>query len=129
MELDDELKLKVATGLIDKSVAAWQDNLKLRSTALITWDLFVQEFDEQYYTHFHRDHKGQKFSRVKQFGRSVTKYETKLRELAKLILELVNFEEYLCSQFEKGLTLEIRKKNVNYRDLELQGSCTVNIEG
>ena len=55
MEIDDELKLKVATRLIDKSVATWWHNLKLRSTSSITWDLFVQEFNEQYYTHFHRD--------------------------------------------------------------------------
>ena len=41
MELDDELKLRVATRLIDKSVATWWDNLKLRSIALVTWDLFA----------------------------------------------------------------------------------------
>ena len=53
MELDDELKLRVATKLRDKSVATWWDNLKLRSTSLITWNYFVQEFNKQYYTHFH----------------------------------------------------------------------------
>ena len=41
MKLDDKLKLRVATRLIDKSVATWRDNLKLRSIAPITWDLFV----------------------------------------------------------------------------------------
>ena len=35
MELDDELKLKVATRLIDKSTAIWWDNLKLRTFAPI----------------------------------------------------------------------------------------------
>ena len=30
MELDDELKLKVATRLIDKRATTWWDNLKLR---------------------------------------------------------------------------------------------------
>ena len=57
MELDDDLKLRVATRLLDKSVVVWWDNLKLRSTALLTWNYFVQEFNEQYYTHFHRDKK------------------------------------------------------------------------
>ena len=41
LELDDELKLRVTTRLIDKSTTTW-----LRSTALVTWDLFVQEFNE-----------------------------------------------------------------------------------
>ena len=46
MELDDELKLRVVTWLINKSVATWWDNLKLRATTSVTWDLFNQEFDE-----------------------------------------------------------------------------------
>ena len=36
MELDDDLKLKVATRLIDKSATTWWDNLKLRITTPIT---------------------------------------------------------------------------------------------
>ena len=61
MELDNELKLKVATRLIDKSTSTWWDNLKLRVSAPITWSLFVQEFNEQYYTRFHKDQKRQEF--------------------------------------------------------------------
>ena len=53
MELDDELKLRVATRLMDKSVATLWDNLKLHFTTLVTWDYFVQEVNEQYYIHFH----------------------------------------------------------------------------
>ena len=55
MELNDELKLRIATRLIDKNAAIWLDNLKYRSTAPVTWDNFRQEFNKQYYTHFHRD--------------------------------------------------------------------------
>ena len=57
MELENDLKLKVATRLIDKSVASWLDNLKLRTTTSITWEMFVREFNEQFYTRFHRDQK------------------------------------------------------------------------
>ena len=32
-----------------------------------------------------------------------------LRELAKFVPQMANSEEYLCSKFEKGLTLEIRE--------------------
>ena len=41
MELDDELKLRVATRLIDKSTTTWWDNLKLHSITLVTWDYLV----------------------------------------------------------------------------------------
>ena len=47
---------------------------------------------------------------MKQFHKSVTKYKTELRELAEFVLELANFEEYLCSKFQEGLSLEIREK-------------------
>ena len=53
MELNDELKLRVATRLIDKSAITWWDNLKLKSIVPVTWDLFVQKLNERYYTHFH----------------------------------------------------------------------------
>ena len=40
----------------------------------------------------------------------ITKFKTELRELAKFVPKLANFEEYLCSKFEEGLALEIREK-------------------
>ena len=72
----------------------------------------MQEFNEQFYTRFHRDQKRQEFFffLLKQFRKSVTEYETELRELAEFVLELANSEEYLCSKFEEGLTLEIKEK-------------------
>ena len=72
----------------------------------MTWKYFVQEFNEQYYTHFHEDQKRQEFFKLKQFGMIVTE----LRELSKFILALANSEEYLFSKFEEGLSLEIREK-------------------
>ena len=103
MELKDDLKLRVATRLMDKSVVTWWDNLKLQTITLITWDLIVQEFNEKFYTWFHRDQKRQEFFRLKQFGKIVTDYEIELRDLA-------NFEVCLCSNFEEDLSLEIKEK-------------------
>ena len=64
MELEDSLKLKVVMRLMDKSVATWWKNLKLRTDVPLTWELFVREFNDQYYTRFHRDHKRQNFFRL-----------------------------------------------------------------
>ena len=72
--------------------------------------MFVQEFNEQFYTRFHKDQKRQKFFRLSQFGKTITEYESKLRELVDFVPELANFEEYLCLKFEEGLSLEIREK-------------------
>ena len=35
-----------------------------------------------------------------------------LKELVEFVPELANFEEYLCSKFEEGLSLEIKKKRL-----------------
>ena len=55
----------------------------------------------------HRDQKRQEFFRLRQLGKSVTEYETELRELAEFVPEMVGSKEYLCSKFEEGLNLEI----------------------
>ena len=46
MELDDELKLRVTTRLINKSAVTWWDNLKLLAITPVTCDMFVREFNE-----------------------------------------------------------------------------------
>ena len=46
MELEDSFKLKVATRLMDKSATTWWDNLKLRTSVPITWEMFVREFND-----------------------------------------------------------------------------------
>ena len=40
----------------------------------------------------------------------MTEYETELRMSLEFVLELANFEEYLCFKFEEDLSLEIREK-------------------
>ena len=108
MKLENSFKLKVATRLMDKSAATWWDNLKLCTSILITWELFLREFNGQYYTRFHWDQKWQEFFRLRQHGKSVTEYEIELRELAEFLPEVASSEEYLCLKFKESLNLEIR---------------------
>ena len=96
--------------MMDKSATTWWDNLKLRTTLPIAWDIFVQEFNDQFYTRFHRDLKRQEFFRLRQFGKTIIEYEAELRNYTEFVPKMVNFEEYLCSEFEEGLTLKIWEK-------------------
>ena len=106
MKLNDDLKLRMATRLIDKNDVTWWDNLKLQTPTPITWGMFIQEFNEQFYTQFHGDQKRWEFFRLKQFGKTITE----LRELTKFASEMANSNEYLCSKFEEDLALEIREQ-------------------
>ena len=52
----------------------------------------------------------------------MAEYESELRELADFVPKLTNSEEYLCSKFEEGLSLEIREKmsvsgSQNYKEV------------
>ena len=47
---------------------------------------------------------------MRQLRRTVAEYKTELRELAEFVLEVINFEDYLCSKFEEGLNLEVWEK-------------------
>ena len=46
---------------------------------------------------------------MKQFGKIVIEYEIELSELTEFVPKVANSEEYFCSKFEKGLTLEIQE--------------------
>ena len=72
--------------------------------------MFVREFNERFYTQFHQGQKRQEFFRLRQFGKTITKYETELRKLVEFVPELFNSEKYSCSKFEEGLTLKIQEK-------------------
>ena len=52
----------------------------------------------------------------------MAEYESELRELADFVPEFANSEEYMCSKFEEGLSLEIREKmsvsgSQNYKEV------------
>lgn len=55
MVLNDELRLKVATRLLEGRARVLWDNLKSRSRTVLTCLEFQEEFDEEYSTHFHKD--------------------------------------------------------------------------
>ena len=70
----------------------------------------MKEFDEEYYTYFHRNQKRQEFMTLTQGSRSVVEYETELKDLAAFVPELVGTKEMLSSKFEGGLNLSIKEK-------------------
>lgn len=110
MGIEDDLKLKVAVRLLQSRASTWWETLKGRSDDPLTWSDFLREFDEEYYTRFHRDQKRQQYMRLIQGSKTVAEYETELKDLANFVPEIVGSEEALCSKFEEGLNLSVREK-------------------
>ncbi|XP_039131783.1 uncharacterized protein LOC120268440 [Dioscorea cayenensis subsp. rotundata] len=110
MSLGGEMRLRVATRMLDGRARIWWESLKSRSFGQVTWSDFLREFDEEYYTRFHRDKKRHEFMRLIKGNKTVAKYEIELKDLAGFVPDLAPTEEVLCSKFEVGLNLGIRKR-------------------
>lgn len=96
MVLGGELRLKVETRLLDRGARVWWESLKGCSQTGLTWSNFQREFNDEYYTHFHRDQKRQEFMKLIQGGRSMMEYEIELKYFSNFVPKLVGIEEVLC---------------------------------
>ncbi|WRX10265.1 Reverse transcriptase domain - like 10 [Theobroma cacao] len=110
IRLDDDMKLMVATRLLEKRARTWWNSVKSRSTTSQTWFDFLREFDGQYFTYFHQKEKKREFLSLKQGNLTVEEYETRFNELMLYVPDLVKFEQDQASYFEEGLRNEIRER-------------------
>ncbi|EOX93975.1 Gag protease polyprotein [Theobroma cacao] len=110
MRLDDDMKLMVATRLLQKRARTWWNSVKSRSATAQTWSDFLREFDGQYFTYFHQKEKKREFLSLKQGNLTVEEYETRFNELMLYVPDLVKSEQDQASYFEEGLRNEIRER-------------------
>ncbi|EOY16470.1 Gag protease polyprotein [Theobroma cacao] len=92
MRLDDDMKLMVATRLLEKRARTWWNSVKSRSATPQTWSDFLREFDGQYFTYFHQKEKKREFLSLKQGNLTVEEYETRFNELMLYVPDLVKSE-------------------------------------
>ncbi|EOY26224.1 Gag protease polyprotein [Theobroma cacao] len=110
MKLDDDMKLMVATRLLEKRARTWWSSVKSCSITPLTWIDFLQEFDDQYYTYFHQKEKKREFLSLQQGNLTIEEYEARFNELMSYVPDLVKSEQDQASYFEEGLRNEIRER-------------------
>lgn len=71
MSLGTEMRLRVATRLLEGRAQIWWESLKSRSFGQVTSLDFLREFDEEYYNWFHPDQKRHEFMRLVQGTRQL----------------------------------------------------------
>ncbi|XP_057482045.1 uncharacterized protein LOC130768978 [Actinidia eriantha] len=74
----------------------------------ITWQQFVEIYNNQYFSHIYHTQKEQDFITLKQGRMLVVEYEEQFIALSQFAPELVCTEDAKCKQFEQGLDLLIR---------------------
>ena len=76
----------------------------------ITWQQFIQAFNDQYFPLIYRYQKEQEFILLKQGKMTVSAYEEQFTALSRFSPNLVRTEDAKCRRFQQGLELSIRSR-------------------
>ena len=82
----------------------WWETVQLRcATKTLTWSDFKTEFENQFYSRYHRKVKKQEFLALRQGDMSVLEYEKKFHDLSLLARHYVPIEEHMIEKLRDGL--------------------------
>ncbi|XP_057497349.1 uncharacterized protein LOC130782069 [Actinidia eriantha] len=122
MEVIDEQKLTLATFMLRGEARNWWESMRRMQNAQpegvpISWQQFVEIFNDQYFPRIYRMQKEQEFMSLKKVAdvyfyvaMSVVEFEEKFTALSRFAPEMVRTEEMKCRRFEQGLDLQIRSR-------------------
>jgi hypothetical protein len=69
-----------------------------RATETLSWDDFKTDFENKYYSKYHRKMKEQEFLALRQEGMSVLEYERRFHDLSLFAPHYVPTEQYMKEQ-------------------------------
>ena len=80
-----------------------------RATETLSWDDFKIEFENQYYSKYHRKMKEQEFLALRQEGMSVLKYERRFHDLSLFAPHYVPSEQHIIEKLRDGFRQELKQ--------------------
>ncbi|GFS42100.1 hypothetical protein Acr_00g0078100 [Actinidia rufa] len=117
MEVTDEHKLILATFMLRGEARRlnWWESMRRMQNAQpegvsMSWQRFVDIFNDQYFPRIYRMQKEQEFMSLKKGAMSVVEFEEKFTALSRFAPEMVRTEDMKCRRFEQGLDLQIRSR-------------------
>ena len=105
---EEEKAALAAYHLRDQAVTWWKMQKSLFGDQSITWTLFRDAFERQYFPAPYRMARRQEFLSLKQGDRSVMEYEAEFNRLAEYCPQLVAQDSDRLDQFTQGLAAYIR---------------------
>ncbi|XP_042460290.1 uncharacterized protein LOC122043775 [Zingiber officinale] len=105
---EEEKAELAAYHLRDQAVTWWKMQKTLVGDQSITWTLFREAFERQYFPAPYRMARRQEFLHLKQGDRSVMEYDAEFNRLAEYCPHLVAQESDRLDQFTQGLAVYIR---------------------
>ena len=112
MKCPEEEKTELAVYMLQGPAEIWWGSL-LRSTFAkheeITWDMFLEAFQEKYFPMHIREAKESEFLQLEQGQRTVADYEAKFSELGRYAPHVCSNERWRIRKFVDGLKGPIRR--------------------
>ncbi|CAH9097842.1 unnamed protein product [Cuscuta europaea] len=111
MQIGLDMKLRVATRLLDGVAAVWWEGVEGMFRVEATWENFEVEFYDEYCYEFEINLKRREYTNLKQEDDcSVRQLEQRFRDLARFILEYSLDENRMTNHFWDALELDIRDR-------------------
>ena len=105
--IDDQRVMFSSFLMVDRA-KDWWDAVDRRYPEGISWDQFQQEFTDKFFPQSHKDLKIKELFRLEQKNLSVSEYEKRFSELARLVPYIQGDEVLKCKRFFTGLQNRIR---------------------
>ena len=104
ISIPEGLRVNCATQLLSDRAMTWWETVQLRcATETLTWSDFKIEFENQFYSKYHRKVKEQEFLALRQGDMSVLKYERRFHDLSLFAPHHVPTEEHMIEKLRDGL--------------------------
>ncbi|XP_018685045.2 uncharacterized protein LOC103995568 isoform X2 [Musa acuminata AAA Group] len=111
LNFSDHQKVSFATFMLEGEAEYWWKTIRRISEIRhehITWKVFVEKFNEKYFSDYIKEQKELEFLNLVQGNLTVAKYEAKFIELSRFATYITDDESRKAKRFERGLKPAIR---------------------
>jgi len=110
IRVTEDLRVNCATHLLSDRARSWWDTVRSRRpTGFWTWTEFRVQFENQFYSSYHRKMKEQEFLALRQEGMTVLKYERRFHDLSMFAPQFVPTKQYMIDRLRDGLCQDLRQ--------------------
>ncbi|KAL5553941.1 hypothetical protein UlMin_041342 [Ulmus minor] len=120
----DAEKVDYVAYMLQEDAYDWWQMVKCQhenDTEAFTWEMFKNEFFNQYFPKSVRREKVREFSRLEQGNKTIAEYEASFARLAKFAPDLVATEESRARRFEEGLRASIKQAVTPFKIITYSG--------
>ena len=110
IKIPHDLRVDYATQLLSEGAMTWWETVQLRrATETLSWDDFKIEFENQYYSRYHRKMKEHEFLALRQERMSVLEYERWFHDLSLFVPHYVPSEQHMIEKIRDGFKQELKQ--------------------